>query len=104
MTWQADAIALGWELWRVDAFAGAIARQNGEVLLVHRDVLALRTGRGALQCTLRATDIDCLASANRATEHLAEWIRPTDPFCQETDCKERAPCVIHNTQTARAMR
>ncbi len=100
MTWQADAVAAGWPPHVVDAFADAVSRQQGDVLLVHRNVLALRTGRGALQCTLRADDLACLASANRATEHLAEWVKPADPFCPERECKLRVPCPAHGRVAA----
>jgi hypothetical protein len=101
MSWQVDALAMHWPESAVDAFADAVARQQSEVLLVHRDVLALRTGRGALQRTLRADDLACLASANRATEHLAEWVKPADPFCPERECKLRVPCPRHTREDAR---
>lgn len=78
MTWETDALAMGWEQWRLDAFAKNVANQQGEVLLATENVLALRTGRGALQCTYRNNSMSCIARAHRDTNHLPEWIKPTD--------------------------
>lgn len=100
--WKQLAASFHWPHHAVDAFAEAVARQHGEVLLVHRDVLALRTGRGALQRMVRSGDLACLASANRATEHLAEWLKPADPFCPERECKFRVPCPDHSRHAAAA--
>lgn len=99
-SWQADAIALGWPEHTIASFADAVARQQGEVLLVTELALALRTERGALQVTIRRDEPRVIALANAATRDIPSYVPPPDPFCPARDCELRVPCPVHQRQAA----
>lgn len=81
------ALDVGWSEAEIDSFAAGVRSQRGDVVLVHPDVLALRTEHGALQCTYRDHSAATFARAREALEGIPEYVVPVRrddlPTCDE---------------------